>query len=285
MICSIRELKSYKMFCSCNKKPHAAGAPVNSNVKTLQQNVSSLGLAADFNNPNMKSPNARNRKANSGVRVALSCVITSEKLEALMDFRNSTPEQVKKIFPAIKTLMPSFCKTASTGFSYHVFFAFNFDDAFFSENPNGKLFLNALNEVIKEVCAPRHVKVEIHLKSSPYSGNPTWAQNDAMMRAYLMNMDYYYRINDDTIFTSKHWTENFIEALQSVDPPNVGVVGPLASRPGDALMCDFVHQTHIEIFGFYYPREIEGEALCCTNICYISCTNTCKSHYTFITLS
>jgi len=38
-------------------------------------------------------------------------------------------------------------------------------------------------------------------------------------------------------------------------PPNVGVVGPLHKGGNeDILTYDFVHRTHINIFGYYYPR-------------------------------
>jgi len=38
-------------------------------------------------------------------------------------------------------------------------------------------------------------------------------------------------------------------------PPNIGVVGPLHQGGNeDILTYDFVHRTHIDIFGYYYPR-------------------------------
>lgn len=39
------------------------------------------------------------------------------------------------------------------------------------------------------------------------------------------------------------------------DPPNVGVVGPWFRSGNIAILThDFVHRTHIDVFGFYYPR-------------------------------
>ena len=47
----------------------------------------------------------------------------------------------------------------------------------------------------------------------------------------------------------------FIEELMRFNPPNVGVVGPwFRSGNTGILTHDFVHRTHIDIFGFYYPR-------------------------------
>ena len=49
----------------------------------------------------------------------------------------------------------------------------------------------------------------------PYEGKPSWAQNDAMMMAYVHGLvSYYYRVNDDTKFSTPGWTELFIDTLQ-----------------------------------------------------------------------
>ena len=47
-----------------------------------------------------------------------------------------------------------------------------------------------------------------------------------MMAAYMDNMAYYYRVNDDTVMETTGWTEKLVEELLRSDPPNVGVVGP-----------------------------------------------------------
>ena len=72
----------------------------------------------------------------------------------------------------------------------------------------------------------------------------------------MSNMEYYYRINDDTEMKTKNWTEQFIDALGNFDPPNVGVVGPTHTGGNTRILTyDSVHYTHIEIHGFYYPRR------------------------------
>jgi hypothetical protein len=53
------------------------------------------------------------------------------------------------------------------------------------------------------------------------------------------------------------WTESLLDFIVSsrYDPPLVGVVGPRHSGGNIGILTyDFVHRTHIEIFGFYYPR-------------------------------
>ena len=88
-----------------------------------------------------------------------------------------------------------------------------------------------------------------------HGGNPAWAQNDAMMQAYLEGVTYFFRVNDDTKILVKNWTEKFIENLSRLDPPFIGVVGPVVSEGKTSILTyDFVHYTHIDIFGYYYPR-------------------------------
>lgn len=53
------------------------------------------------------------------------------------------------------------------------------------------------------------------------------------------------------------WTEAFIKVLGDYKPANVGVVGPNHSGGNIAILTyDFTHKTHIEIFGFHYPRLV-----------------------------
>lgn len=54
---------------------------------------------------------------------------------------------------------------------------------------------------------------------------------------------------------SGNWMESFVEVLDQYDPPRVGVVGPDHEGGNKAILTyDFVHRTHIDLFGFYYPR-------------------------------
>jgi len=51
------------------------------------------------------------------------------------------------------------------------------------------------------------------------------------------------------------WTEKFIRTLEGYDPALVGVVGPNHSGGNVGILTyDFVHRTHVDIFGYYYPR-------------------------------
>jgi len=49
-----------------------------------------------------------------------------------------------------------------------------------------------------------------------------------------------------------------IKELASLDPPNVGAVGPLCRQGNTKILThDFTHRTHMEIFGhLYYPPQL-----------------------------
>jgi len=159
-------------------------------------------------------------------------------------------------FQLFYTFFPTFCKTASTGYDYRFYFAYDVSDPVFTNPGLLSAFQKTFANKMKQLCVePRNIKCSIHMVQCSHTGKPTWAQNDAMMEAYLDHVDYYYRVNDDTRMTTGGWVEAFIAVLNRYNPPRVGVVGPNHSGGNMAILTyDFVHRTHVDIFGFYYPR-------------------------------
>ena len=81
-----------------------------------------------------------------------------------------------------------------------------------------------------------------------HTGHPAWAQNDAMMGAYMDDMAYYYRVNDDTVLETGSWTEKMIEQLLRSEPANVGVAGPWfkeGSKPFKFLALIFLRSVRM----------------------------------------
>ena len=70
--------------------------------------------------------------------------------------------------------------------------------------------------------------------------------------------DYLYQSGDDIKFLSSGWEDIFITKLRKND--NFGVVGPwdVLYNDGRILTQSFVHVTHLQIFGFYYPSKIDN---------------------------
>lgn len=180
--------------------------------------------------------------------IAIGCALTTRNDLGL------TAETLTLHMPFFRGLLSSFCTTATRGFSYHFYVAHDHSDPFFSAPDAHDIFTKTFHMHLSKHCS-RKVNTTLHLVECHHSGRPAWAQNDAMMAAYMDNMDYYYRVNDDTVLETTGWTEKFISELQRFTPPNVGVVGPWFKEGNVVILThDFVHRTHIDIFGFYYPR-------------------------------
>ena len=159
-------------------------------------------------------------------------------------------------FQIFYTFLPTFCKTASPGYEYRFYFAYDFSDSLFTNAGLLAAFQRTFTSEMSRLCdKPHNIKTSIHMVQCSHMGKPTWAQNDAMLEAYLDHVDYYYRVNDDTRMDTGGWVEAFIAVLSRYNPPRVGVVGPNHSGGNTAILTyDFVHRTHVDIFGFYYPR-------------------------------
>ena len=188
---------------------------------------------------------------NRKLTVAVGGGITSNRLSGV------ETASITRKFPLFTMLLPSFCRTVSDEWQtyvYHFYLAYDATDRYFSQAKNREMFRTEFRDVIKEHC-PIDTPSVLHLLECAYSGRPAWAQNDAMIAAYLNGADYFYRINDDTVLSTANWLSSFTDVLSSYQPRNIGVVGPTQDSGNlKILTYDFVHRTHIEIFGFYYPR-------------------------------
>jgi len=199
------------------------------------------------------SPAADTGRREPRATIAIGGGITSRAVS------NITESNIASQLLFYSVFLPTFCRTASPGFAYRIYLAYDFVDPLFT---NGRLlaaFRKTFDDEMQRLCTSNNgsgsdVDVSLHLVECSHAGKPAWAQNDAMMEAYLDHVDYFYRINDDTKMFTSGWTEKFIAKLESYDPPRVGVVGPKHSGGNiDILTYDFVHRTHVDIFGFYYP--------------------------------
>jgi len=182
--------------------------------------------------------------------IAIGCGITSRKL------RNVSDVNVGEKFQFFHTFLPTFCHTGSPRYKYMFYLAFDGNDQVFANQRLRNAFRRQFDAATTSgPCQARGIVANLSLVECSHAGKPTWAQNDAMLEAYLDHVDYLYRINDDTRMLTGSWTEKFISTLEGYDPPRIGVVGPKHSGGNIGILTyDFVHRTHVDIFGFYYPR-------------------------------
>jgi len=104
-----------------------------------------------------------------------------------------TLENVGYRLPFLRTLLPSFCRTASSGIVYRFYVAFDVHDPSLSSHQYMASVYRRFEEVVAELCI-KSVNVSLHFVQCNHNRNPAWAQNDAMMEAYLDHMQYYYRL-------------------------------------------------------------------------------------------
>jgi len=84
--------------------------------------------------------------------------------------------------------------------------------------------------------------------------------NCVARRAYGDGAEYILRSNDDTEFSTVDWGSKLAAALWGLNPPNVGVVGPVCRQGNTKILThDFTHRTHLEIMNMdYYPSVFEN---------------------------
>jgi hypothetical protein len=167
---------------------------------------------------------------------------------------NITGPNIKKL-PFFRSLLKSFCQTTSEQYDYHFFVAYDYVDEYFSDKSFLDDFRETFYEQTRSHCT-QNSGYSLHLLMCYYTRKLAWGQNDAMVEAYLSGMEYFYRVNDDTLMKTRNWTERFIDTLETFSPPRIGVVGPNHTGGNTVILTyDFTHRTHLTIHGFYYPRE------------------------------
>ena len=118
--------------------------------------------------------------------VAIGLAVTAH------DDPDLTLENVGYRLPFLRTLLPSFCRTASVGIVYRFYVAFDVHDPSLSSHQYMIAVYRRFQEVVGELCS-KSVNVSLHFVQCNHNRNPAWAQNDAMMEAYLDHIQYYYR--------------------------------------------------------------------------------------------
>ena len=180
--------------------------------------------------------------------VAVGLGITTRKMS------NIDGDNIVRL-PFFRSLLKSFCETASNSYDYHFFLAYDYNDKYLSQHDFLENLANTFTKFTNSKC-PKKSAYSLHFVMCSHTKKPAWAQNDAMIEAYLSGMEYFYRINDDTVMKTKNWTERFIDTLDKFIPCRIGVVGPKHRGGNTAILTyDFTHRTHLEVHGFYYPRE------------------------------
>lgn len=161
--------------------------------------------------------------------------------------RNETWEQLSDCYFS-RCFEPSFERTKSSAYKYQIYAGIDDDDAFFLKH--------------ESELKSKGIKV---LRVSGCQHAPAQVWNHLFEVALKDGHEYFFQIGDDVIIQSRKWTERFIEVLQSHN--NKGVVGPchpfnfwMRKKSGQDVVIEnaFVHKTHYDIFGSFFPKEIKN---------------------------
>ena len=159
--------------------------------------------------------------------------------------RNQSWERFEDCY-LIRSFMPRFEMTKTAAYKYQFYVGIDDDDAF---------FLRYADEL-------RERGFHVHILTGCQHA-PARAWNQLFELAVKDTHEYFFQIGDDVILQSRKWTERFIGVLQSHG--NKGVVGPchpnnfwMRKRAGGHPVIEnsFVHRSHHEIFGSFFPPEI-----------------------------
>eukprot|EP00035_Acanthoeca_spectabilis_P025870 m.460214 g.460214 ORF g.460214 m.460214 type:complete len:513 (+) comp21968_c0_seq1:215-1753(+) len=198
--------------------------------------VAGEGVSARPRHPDVRVPPVPSATLTPPSRpmVAIGIPMTSRKLR--LTAIESSP--LFKVIPSLATSLPTDIKK----FEVVLFAGYDDGDAFWStKGPWPDRVISGIK--VKFVQCP--------CKSMVCN------TNCIMQRAYDAGALYFFRSNDDTMLAKgTDWISTFSDTLKTLDPPNLGVVGPDCGQGNTGILThDFVHRTHMELFeGAYYPK-------------------------------
>ena len=151
--------------------------------------------------------------------------------------------------------LPSIAKTVECGFRYTVFVGYDAGDAFFDSPVGVDTLTTWFQRHVRNPLQKEGIDVDlVPVRVDNPSSKPGPVFNAVALQAQSAAVDFFYRINDDTLMVTP-WAGAFACSLCSLGPP-YGVVGPVESLRGSILPIlthDFVHAMHLDIFHEYYP--------------------------------
>ena len=119
---------------------------------------------------------------------------------------------------------------------------------------------NEQKEILKFQNAFKHITIEflVYDNEKIPKGYSTLMWNVLFEKAYNDGCEYFYQCGDDIEFKTKNWINYSINMLKSKN--NIGLTGPINNN-NRILTQSFVSRKHMEIFGWYFPKEIKN--WCC----------------------
>jgi len=153
------------------------------------------------------------------------------------------PLITKYLASAVKTILPE----DYDKYDFHCKFGFDHDDAFFLNEHNIDTIKKSF---IAMALEGNRIEVSYHAFDDT-KHNPVQCWNNLAELAVEEGADYLYQTGDDVELQTPGWVDKFVDALESTG--NVGVAAPKDLGYHGLYTQSFVHKTHLEIMGSYYP--------------------------------
>lgn len=136
----------------------------------------------------------------------------------------------------------SFKNSSNNEYEFKFFIGVDYDDEYYNNGSNIAFYKNlGVNiEFIYYIVEKGHV---------------TKMWNILAKKAYTEQFEYIFSCGDDIIFYEPLWINASVHVLKNKN--NIGLTGPLSENTRIFTQC-FVHRTHIDIFGFFFPEEIKN---------------------------
>jgi hypothetical protein len=172
----------------------------------------------------------------------------------------STTRKVKRPSPKTMSLftylLPSLRTSIDCGFRYTFVMGYDEGDAYHDTKGGMGRTVAWFDQHVAGVLKTMNIHVDflpVVVKNTVKKPGPVFIH---MARAaYDKGADFFYRVNDDTELVAR-WPSRFVGTIMNLPPP-YGVVGPFCDANKKILTHDFVHRTHMEIFGMnYYPPAL-----------------------------
>ncbi|XP_013422001.1 uncharacterized protein LOC106181966 isoform X3 [Lingula anatina] len=185
----------------------------------------------------------------------VAVVVAMDKVETAEIIKHKSQAALMANVPFFKTLLHSFCLTASLGFEYNFYIGFLHTDEDFKKS--GQMLIESFVQTMNHSWS-HSVKATLVFAAVPNFENKALAVIDTMRLAFMQNNNYFYLVDSKMKMESKRWTENFTEMLSKSRPAaNLGIVLPsVASIDAKSpIPFSFVHRRHFDIFGLFYLFE------------------------------
>ena len=148
-----------------------------------------------------------------------------------------------------KIFIKSFLSTIDKDHDYVVYIGIDHGDPLFDN-------ITQQNEITRFSNAFKNIQFKfIVFDKSVKKGHVSVMWNIVHQIAYDENCDYFYQCGDDISFKTKGWVNDSINTLLAHN--NIGLTGPINNNPR-ILTQSFVSRKHMEIFGWYFPEEIQN---------------------------